>query len=153
MSEPRSLDDEAGAALFMLGLTGDTKREAIGGIYSGPEGYGRTPVASSGEAAHVKGTLAKPAGTAWAALFHNHPPGERYTSSSAELFSDDDIAQARRLKLPSYISTPSGAVKVFDPTTGKVSDVLSEFPWDDYKGYLMQKAMHRAPDDPRGLLE
>lgn len=148
----RTLNDEAGAALFMLGLTGDTKREAIGGIFSGPEGYGRTATTSSGEAAHVKGTLSKPAGTAWAALFHNHPKAERGTESSAEMFSDDDQAQARRLQIPSYISTPKGKVLVFDPASGKVSEVLSEFPWSDYKGYLMQKVMHRAPDDPRGLL-
>jgi hypothetical protein len=149
----RELDDAASAALYSLGLYGDPKREAIGGIFSGPDGLGRTATASSGQAAHVRGTLAKPAGTAWAALFHNHPPAERGTESSAELFSDDDMAQARRLKLPSYISTPKGKVLVFDPTSGQVSEVLSEFPWQEQKAYLMDRLLHRKPDDPRGLFK
>lgn len=129
-----ALDDAAAAALWAISQEQDRTREHIGALYTEGDGFGRTAIAD-GQGAHVKGALVKPMGTAWAALFHNHPPQttgvrDMRQTGGGEQFSDDDKAQARKLAKPSYISTPSGATRMFDPGTGKTSDVLAQFPID-----------------------
>lgn len=141
------LDNAAAAALWMLPYREDPRVEHMGALYASGEGFERTGTVSRGGSEHVRGALTIPEQGALRALFHNHPGTER----SSEDLSPDDKAQARRLRVPSYISTPSGGLRVFDPTKNRTADVVAEFPWDEFKAYLMQKLLDRAPDDPRGL--
>jgi hypothetical protein len=143
----QELDNAAEAALFMLGLTQNPKVEHLGALYAGDQGIARTGTVD-GNDQHTHGTLSVPHGSLLA-LFHNHPNIRGFEGGDGP--SQDDIAQAQRLKVPSYISTPSGRTRRFDPSTGKVEDVLAEFPIDEWRAYLMQKLLNRAPDDPRGL--
>ena len=148
----RSLDDSAAAALMLLELTKPKNRENLGALFTNgaDDELQRSNVIESGQDTHVRGTLAIPKGSALEALYHNHPLIKGDAAHWAE-FSDDDKAQARRLGIPSYISA-GDAIRKFDPRTNKTADVLAEFPWNKYKGYLMEKLLKRAPDDPRGLL-
>ncbi|MEO8467977.1 MAG: hypothetical protein ABI640_21875 [Gammaproteobacteria bacterium] len=143
-----ALDNAANAALWMLSLQKDPRTEHMGALFQQGENLGRTADTVDGSGSHVHGklTLGGPA----AALFHNHPTTGR-RDSIGEQFSDDDRAQARRLSVPSYISTPSNALRKYDPSTNTTSDVLAEFPIDENRAYLMQKLLGRSPDDPRGL--
>ena len=120
------LDNAAAAALFMLGITHPTNIENMGALYSDNGGYSRTETVSTGQGAHVKGSLSIPAGSL-AGLFHNHPGPQQ----SIESFSPDDLAMARRMGVPSYISTPSGNVLRFDPKSNTTQPVLAEFPIEE----------------------
>jgi hypothetical protein len=144
-----TLDDAAAAALFMLELTKPQDRENLGALYSTDAGYGRSNIIESGQDSHVRGTLSLPHGSPLAALFHNHPAISGDEAHRAQ-FSPDDKAQAQRLKVPSYISA-GDRIERFDPSTGKTEDVLAEFPIEEFKTFLMQRLLNRAPDDPRGL--
>lgn len=153
MSE--QLDNAAAAALFMLGLTEDPKLEHLGALYASGDTVQRTPTITSSRNSGVQGKLAVPAGSLMA-LFHNHPtvPSDIHrlqAEGGGEQFSKDDMLRAKTLKVPSYISTPSGALRMYDPASGDTTNVVAEFPWDEFKGYLMRKLLDRAPDDPRGL--
>jgi len=148
MSE--QLDNAASAALFMLGLTQDRKREHMGALFSKGDGYGRSNIVTTGDRGQVSGVLSVPAGSL-AALFHNHPSEARTRDPAAEQFSPGDVSQARSLGKASYISTPSGATLKYDPATGQTSEVLAEFPIAEFKTFLMQRLLGRAADDPRGL--
>jgi hypothetical protein len=141
-----ALDDAAAAALFAIQ---DAKVENIGALYRDGAGVARTPTRSSGGDTSVRGTLKIPAGSLLA-LFHNHPPLGRDDFERGR-FSRDDLQQAQMLRVPSYISA-GDRIRRYDPSSGKTEDVLAAFPWDEFKTYLMQKLLQRAPDDPRGLL-
>lgn len=149
-----AMDDAAAAALWMLSLEHDSRRERIGLLYG--DDYKRTPTRGQGEGDSAGGAFAIPRGSL-RALFHNHPDttsGARdlRNAGGGERFSSDDVEQARKLKVPSYISTPSGAVRRYEPSTGGTSDVLAQFPIDEFRAYLMKKLLDREPDDPRGLM-
>jgi hypothetical protein len=143
-----NLDNAAAAALWMLALEQDAQHEHMGALYASGQGFDRTPTISSGGSEHVRGALTLPQKGSLRGLFHNHPGPER----SSEGFSEDDKAQARRLKVPSYISTPSGAWRKFDPIANKTTEVLAEFPIEEHRRYLMAKILGRGPDDPRGVM-
>ena len=152
MSGPYELDDRAAAALWMLALERDPGVEHIGALYADGERIARTATVSSGQNGKVKGGLTVPTGSL-RGLFHNHPTRGGRLEMTGELFSKDDRAQAAQLDVPSYISTPKGHVRKYDPTRGETSDVLAAFPWDEFKSHLMRTLLDRAPDDPRGLMK
>lgn len=143
-----NLDDAAAAALFMLGLQKDPRTEHLGALFG--DDMQATPNTVDGNGQHVHGTLSLPHGSVLDALFHNHPAAGASDAERAK-FSIDDLSMARRLGVPSYIDA-GDRIRKFDPASGKTSDVLAAFPWDEYRSYLMDKYLHRAPDDPRGLL-
>lgn len=146
------LDNAAAAALFMLARQQDVQRyEHIGLLYQDGEKIGRTPTASRHEQEHVKGTFRIPSGSL-RALFHNHPTPRGWLPSMTRQFSDEDKIQAQQVGVPSYIGTSEHEVRRYDPTTGETTDVLAEFPIDEFRSYLMQKLLDRAPNDPRGLM-
>lgn len=121
------LDNAAQAALWALL---NAPKEHLGALYHQNGAVAATPTVTSGSSQHIKGSLAIPAGSL-AALFHNHPrlaTDRRNGGSTAEDFSPEDLAQAKRLGVPSYIQTPSNALRRYDPTTGNVQSVLAEIP-------------------------
>lgn len=141
-----NLDDAAEAALFMLSRTKSPTLEHLGALYQNGDGVDRTNTIDGGRT-DARGALAVPRGSLLA-LFHNHPPEDAQGK-----FSEADKDQARRLNVPSYISTTSGRTKRFDPNTGKTEDVLATFPIEEFKAFLMKRLLNREPDDPRGLLK
>lgn len=124
-----ALDNAAAAALWPLLRS---PNEKMGALYGLGSGFGQTPTVTTGDRAHTQGKLSVPPGSL-SALFHNHP-AVRADSHNARLtgdadkFSDDDIAMAKRVGVPSYISAPDGRVLRFDPKTNKTEEVLAEFP-------------------------
>lgn len=123
------LDDSVAAAL--AALTGQ-EFEHIGLVYQDENGVKSTPPQTTQRSAKVKANIIIPKGSL-RALFHNHPTakGDQRSLRSVgggEKFSEDDIAQARKLGVPSYILTPSGRVLMFDPTTNKTTEVLAQIP-------------------------
>lgn len=142
-----ALDDAAAAALWSLR---QSSSERMGALYRDAGGFGRTPTIEGGDDG-VKGQLRIPTGSL-AALFHNHPPAEGRDDSFGHRFSDDDKAQARRLGVPSYITTADGTVRRFDPKRNRTEEVLAEFPIAEWRAQVMQTILGRSPDDPRGLM-
>lgn len=134
------MDDAAAAALWRIARAGDSGVEHVGALYDSDGSIARTDPVSSGQGSKVRAALKIPAGSL-RGLFHNHPeaaPSRRNFRSfgGGDEFSDDDKATARRLGVPSYIATPGGVVKRFDPNTGETTEVLAQFPMDEYKKHL-----------------
>lgn len=143
-----SLDNEAAAAFFEIERM-RSPYENIGLLYEQDGRIRRTPVASKNRAGRVKGRFEIPAGSL-RGIFHNHPnTGGR--KLDLDRFSADDLEQAKRLGVPSYIMG-GGAFRRFDPRTGETRDVIAEIPIDEIRTYLMRKLLDRAPNDSRGLM-
>lgn len=144
---PYALDDAAAAALYALaGLP----VEHMGALYG--EDLRRSNLVSNNSSGRVRGKLTIPGGSSnLRALFHNHPStGRKDANRSA--FSMDDKDQARRLGVPSYISA-GDRIRRFDPVTGQTSDVLAQFPIDEWRRQMIVEILGRAPDDPRGAMK
>ncbi len=135
-----ALDDAAARALWPL--RGE-RVEHMGLLYE-REGLQATPT-RRGNDRQSGGSFAIPKGSL-RALFHNHPPRVRNRRSGrmegrdAERvkFSDDDITQALKLGVPSYISA-GHALRRFDPTSGNTEDVLAEIPVDLIRDYFHRR--------------
>lgn len=143
MADNYALDDAAAAALWRLI---NEPVEHIGLLYADGNGIAATPTQSQSQDARTKGTFAIPPGSL-RGLYHNHPLHEskRRKTDVSELrdrqrasFSRDDITQAKRLGVPSYISA-GHALKRYDPQTGQTSDVLAQVPIDEIRSYLMRR--------------
>lgn len=52
--------------------------------------------------------------------YHTHNPNLKFPSA----FSGKDKIQSRRWSIPSFIITPFGKIKKFDPNTNKVKEIL-----------------------------
>lgn len=117
------LDDAAAAALFAIA---HERFENIGLLYQDGAGFSRTPTQTRDQEGNVRGQFVVPHGSL-RGLFHNHPHLKGTNASSREKFSDDDIEQAIKLGVPSYISAGDRVMR-FDPRTGKTEEVLAEFP-------------------------
>lgn len=139
------LDDEAAAALYALA---HLPVEHMGALY-GPD-LKRSNIVSSDDSGKVRGRLSVPR-SELAALFHNHPSTGR-KDANRPVFSMDDKDQARRLGVPSYISA-GDRIRRFDPVTGQTSDVLAQFPIDEWRRQMIVEILGRAPDDPRGAMK
>lgn len=152
-----ALDDAAAAALWMLSLEQDPRREHIGLLYETPAGLERTPTRDTGDTRRAGGTFAIPSGSL-RGLFHNHPPREfgrgarGAEDDERATFSGDDALQARTLGVPSYISADNNRVLKYDPSSKKTDEVLAEFPMEEFRAYLMHTLLDRSADDPRGLM-
>lgn len=151
--DQHALDDAAAAALWALR---NATVEHIGLIYD--NGAVRaTPSHTRRDAARAGGTFSIPAGSL-RGLFHNHPPrtrkrgamGEARRDSDRASFSRDDIEQAQKLGVPSYIAA-GPKLRRYDPATGRTEDVLAEIPIDVIVQSLMMRLLDREPTDPRGL--
>jgi hypothetical protein len=117
-----SVDDSIIAALQALS---GQKDEHMGMIYQDGDSFRSTPTQSTAQRSRVGGTFKIPTGSL-RALFHNHPviKGKRDLKDRAgEDFSDDDKKQARALKVPSYILTPSGKLMKFDPIADEITEI------------------------------
>jgi hypothetical protein len=147
-----NVDDAAAAALFLLARTKPAAFEHLGLLYEQEGEIRRTDTRSSNDRGAVRGRFSVPSGSL-RGIFHNHPVGsyEGSRSSVRERFSADDVAQAQALGVPSYISVDD-RIRRYDPSSGQASEVLAQFPMEEFRAYLMRKVLGRAPDDPRGLL-
>src|SRR5690606_40067003 len=89
-------------------------------------------------------------------IVHNHPPPKQRRGSMLDVdvertsFSPDDLKQAKRLGVPSYIAA-GNKLRRYDPATGRTQDVLAEIPIDEIMRDLMIRLLNRDPNDPRGL--
>ena len=154
-TDRHQLDDAAARALWALR---HAPIEHIGLLYEQDGTIRATPTRSQHNESKTRGTFAVPAGSL-RAIFHNHPPrrsrrgdlsASRRDRQRSE-FSRDDIIQAQKLGVPSYIQagnellryTPGG------PLTGE--PVLAEIPIDVIVRDLMVRLLNRDPNDPRGL--
>jgi hypothetical protein len=152
MADYASLDDAAAAFSWMLPrLFADAPQQEYMSALLPDGSY--SPPQTSGQKGKVKVQL--PA--TLTGLVHNHPElGARRDLRSvggAEQFSDGDRQTMRQLGVPSYIATPSGRLKRLTPGNGaKPREVLAQFPVDEFRDYLMQRLLERAPDDSRGLM-
>jgi hypothetical protein len=92
-----------------------------------PEGF----VYSDPKTSHRASEFRVPLPANMAALIHNH--STRGAGSSDQELSRSDVGMAKLLKLPSYISTPTGSLRRYDPKTGKTEDVLAQIPIDEIR--------------------
>lgn len=142
------LDDAAVAALFHISTLPHAKRREFLSAIFGDE-LQRTEPITSGSRDRVNGSITFPRGSL-RALVHNHPQKDvRDRNAEPNKFSDGDMALADRLGVPSYITTPDGTVRRYE--RGATTDVLAQFPIDEWRAYMMRELLNRAPDDPRGL--
>lgn len=147
-----TLDDAAAAALWTLR---NARAEELGLLYDEGQGIARTKTISRGDTRRTGGTFKVPPGSL-RALFHNHPPREPHKGAGGkrdveqEQFSPDDMLQARKLGVPSYISV-GDRLRRYDAATNQTTDVLAQFPIDEWRAHLMRTLLGRASDDPRGL--
>ena len=153
MADQSALDDAAAAALWALR---NEPTEQIGLLYRMAGGVQATPTHTQRSGAQARGVFQIPSG-ALLGVFHNHPPrrGRRRDSmigSDADraTFSRDDVEQAKRLGVPSYIAA-GPKLRRYDPATGRTEDVLAMIPIDEIMRDLMIRLLNRDPNDPRGL--
>ena len=116
-----SYDSHESAAIAALAALrgGDKSVERGGGILYNPQSqkYAFTQPVGQLDGAHFSASIAVPHGWQLSALYHSHPAGQQST-----LFSDDDIAQAKQLKIPSYILAHyDDKIRAFDPVTSAVT--------------------------------
>ena len=147
------LDDIAAQALWPL--RGE-RIEHIGLLYD-DGGTIRATDTAAGRRASARGTFGIPAGSL-VGIFHNHPlSGRAKKDAQRRQFSPDDVQNAERLGVPSYIIA-GGMLRRYDPGTPHAGlaysnvpgkDVLAEIPIDVIRAELMAR-LGRAPDDPRG---
>jgi hypothetical protein len=138
-----ALDDAAAAALWSMRKS---PIEYMAALSASGDGYQKSNSIESGSSGRVKGQLSVPKG-ALRALVHNHP-GEGAEVGS---FSDADKAQAKKLNVESYITTPDGRVQSYYPYRSPTTrEVLAQFPWDEQKRQIMVEILRRDPNDPRG---
>lgn len=137
MSEERKdryqLDDAAARALWALAYA---PAEHIGLLYEQDGTIHATPTRTRNNAGHAKGSFEIPAGSL-RGIFHNHPPPkQRRRGSMLDVdverasFSPDDIKQAKRLGVPSYIAA-GNKLRRYDPATGRTEDVLATIPIEE----------------------
>lgn len=126
------LDDAAARALFALAYA---PVEHIGLLYEQDGQILATPTRSQRNESRTRGAFAVPTGSL-RALFHNHPPrrsGRGDLSGSDRQrgdFSLDDIRQAQKLGVPSYIAA-GNKLRRYDPATGRTEDVLATIPIEE----------------------
>lgn len=136
-----ALDDAAARALWALR---NAPLEHIGLLYE-QEGVQATPTQTQHNAGRTKGSFAIPPGSL-RGLFHNHPERQTRRESMGQSdierakFSTDDKKQARQLGVPSYIAA-GHKLRRYDPTTGKVEDVLAEIPVDVIAAYFRSRLL------------
>ena len=118
-------------------------------LYDGGDALRATPSHTRRDAARAGGTFSIPAGSL-RGLFHNHPSrtrkrgamGDARRDSDRASFSRDDIEQAQKLGVPSYIAA-GPKLRRYDPATGRIEDVLAEIPIDVILDDLRTKGLLR----------
>lgn len=97
------------------------KAEYAGRIYQNPDGtYSYTAPRTLDPPSPIHSYFGScPKGTTSAGGYHTHPPYEKYDSNH---FSDKDISNADSEQKPSYLGTPSGDVKKYDPAPAGSGD-------------------------------
>lgn len=136
----RALDDAAARALFALAFE---PVEHIGLLYEQDGQILATSTRSLRNESETRGAFSIPAGSL-RAIFHNHPPkrsgrGDLSRSDRRRSeFSLDDIRQAQKLGVPSYIAA-GPKLRRFDPATGRVEDVLAEIPVELIRDYFHRR--------------
>lgn len=135
-----ALDDAAAAALWPIMAA---PVEHIGLLYAHGDGIRTTETVSQDNAGKTRGKFAVPAGTL-RGMFHNHPPRGRRRETLSDKdkdrikFSQQDIRQAQRLGVPSYIAA-GHKIRRYDPATGRTEDVLAEIPVELIRDYFHRR--------------
>ena len=120
------LDDAAVAALW--GLT-PNQEEHLGLLYEENGHIEWTPAQSQDKRNASRGSFSVPAGSL-RAVFHNHPlPENPRVRLGAQRFSPDDMAQANKLRVPSYIAV-GNEVRRYTPGafSNRGEPVLAQIP-------------------------
>lgn len=136
------LDDAAAAALFNLSRLQDPTREHIGLLYG--DDYRRTPTQTREARRSTGGAFKIPPG-GLRALFHNHPESSQKGArpdTDRSRFSYDDIAQAKKLGVPSYISAGEQVFR-YDPSTRKTEEVLAQIPLEEIRRLYLAEGLKR----------
>lgn len=145
---PDALDDAAVAALWPLR---NREHEWIGLLYETDEGIVATEPVSRFGKSRARGTFQIPAGSL-RGIFHNHPQAHRKDSAYRSQFSDDDMDQVRKLRVPSFISAGDEIRKYVLGSGLYGAPVLAQLPWEAIKAQLMQSLLGRDPSHPLGLI-
>jgi len=136
----RALDDAAARALFALAFE---PVEHIGLLYEQDGQILATPTRSMRNESETRGAFSIPTGSL-RAIFHNHPSkkSRRGNLSGSDRhrseFSFDDIRQAQKLGVPSYIAA-GPKLRRYDPATGQIEDVLAEIPVELIRDYIHRR--------------
>src|SRR5690554_4108203 len=140
-----ALDNAAAAALWAIQ---NAPREHIGLLYEQDGTIHATPTQTRNNAGRTKGSFEIPAGSL-RGIFHNHPPLKQQRRGSMldvdverTSFSPDDLKQAKRLGVPSYIAV-GNKLRRYDPATGRTEDVLAEIPIDVIRALYITDGLPR----------
>lgn len=139
-TDRQRLDDAAARALFALVYE---PVEHIGLLYEQDGQILATPTRSMRNESETRGAFTIPEGSL-RAIFHNHPPKrlKRDNLSRSDRrrseFSLDDIRQAQKLGVPSYIAA-GPKLRRYDPATGQIEDVLAEIPVELIRDYFHRR--------------
>jgi len=146
-TDRHQLDDAAARALWALR---HAPIEHIGLLYEQDGTIRATPTRSQHNESRTRGTFAIPTGSL-RAIFHNHPPrrsGRGDLSASRRdrqrsEFSRDDIIQAQKLGVPSYIQAGNELLRYVPggPLTGE--PVLAMIPIDEIAAYFRAQLTKR----------
>lgn len=129
---PYALDDAAVAALWRLS---SEPIEHMSALYGDDSNIQRSNSITADSNRSVRGKLLVPPGTL-RALVHNHPlvkpKRDLRNAWGQDEFSPDDVEQAKRLGVPSYISAGDKVFR-YDPSTETTQEALGQIPIEEIR--------------------
>ncbi|MBI3564842.1 MAG: hypothetical protein HY079_06575 [Elusimicrobia bacterium] len=98
-SEAYASAEQAAVAGLRIAMARSGRYENGGAVVAKDGSFYRTEPVSNGDEGHIRFAVEVPAGARLVAIFHTHPDAGPQT----RLFSQDDVAEAAKLGLTSYI--------------------------------------------------
>lgn len=99
MAESYASAEQAAVAGLRIAMARSDRYENGGAVVEKDGVFYRTEPVSNGDMGHIRFAVDIPAGGRLAAIFHTHPD----LGTQTRLFSQDDVAEASKLGIPSYI--------------------------------------------------
>lgn len=104
--------DQAAVAALRIAMPLSRDYENGGAIIERDGAFYYSDPVSNGDTGHIAFKAALPKGSRLAAIYHTHPSSEE----NSRMFSWDDVAEAKKLNLNSYIGVVGdGTIRFFDP--------------------------------------